>query len=303
MRMRFIPAGLALTAVLAASQAPMVLTRSFWSGPQPESPHLPVEGSSLDFVLRPATAAEGPTLALLAAARLPGPIAETYGARAEGATQIVAVDSATGAVFSRPAEREGSAPLSAIGSRPKASQAGGATVDSIEVWFNADLRSHLDLPPEAKAYSVFLWLDEMTSPLHLADLPASGQPSTPSAPAGYTSGIHFRKSSLSPRSPQHGLALRASHNATATIHGVLDLCGISSPDLIVTVLALDSGTRQLSSRSFRAHLRDLKASGGAFDFDSSAFFTLPKSTDKNAPGKLFIAVVVPHVISNVVAVP
>ena len=232
MRMRFIPAGLALTAVLAASQAPMVLTRSFWSGPQPESPHLPVEGSSLDFVLRPATAAEGPTLALLAAARLPGPIAETYGARAEGATQIVAVDSATGAVFSRPAEREGSAPLSAIGSRPKASQAGGATVDSIEVWFNADLRSHLDLPPEAKTYSVFLWLDEMTSPLHLADLPASGQPSTPSAPAGYDVRNSF------PKEQPFAQVAAARTGACASVITppppstvCVDLCGISVPRL------------------------------------------------------------------------
>lgn len=286
-----------LSAALAASQAPMVLSRSFWSGPQPESPPLPTDGSSLDFVLRPATADGAPTLALLASARLPGPIAENYGARAGGATQIVAVDSATGAVFSRAAERAGSAPLPAVaGSRPKAAHA-GATVDSIEVWFNADLRSHLELSPSAKTYSVFLWLDEMTSPVHLAQMPASGPVSTTaSAPAAGSEGFHLRKSRLTPHPPEHGLALRANHNGI--IYGVFDTSAISESNFILTLLALDSGTRQLSSRSFRVSLPDLKASGGDFDFDSSALFSVPK----RGQGKLFLVGVAAQALSNVVAV-
>jgi len=299
--MRFLLAQLVLAALVTASQTPTVLTRSFWSGPEPESPRLPAEGFSLDFALRPATSATGPTLELLASARLPGPIAEIYGARAEGATQVVAVDSATGAVFSRPAEREGAAPLSAvIGSRPRASRTSGATIDSIEVWFNADLRSHLGLPPEAETYSVFLWLDEMTSPLRLARVPASGEPPSHASPPVIASGIHFRNSRLSPHPPEGGLVLRtgsASH-PSAIIYGAADIKGLSSPNLILTVLALDSSTRQLSWRTFLVSLRDLKASGGAFEFEPAAFFRLPKG----GQGRLFLAAVVPQALSNVVAV-
>lgn len=293
-------AWLALTAVLAASQAPMVLTQAFWSGQQPESPRLPAAGPSLDFVLRPATGAGVPTLALLAAARMPGPIAEAYGARAPGATQIVAVDSATGAVFSRPAEREGSAPFADVGPRRKEPHAGGATIDSIEVWFNADLRSHLDLPSDAKTYSVFLWVDQMTSPLRLARLPASGKPATPaSPPAIETKGLHFRKSRLSPKPPDRGLALRVSRNAT--IYGAVDTSGISEPSFILTVLALDSSTRELSSRSLRVSSQHLKSSAGAFDFDFSALFPPPQST-RGGRAAFFVAVVIPCALSNVVAV-
>jgi hypothetical protein len=293
--MRCLTAGLALSAVLAASQAPMVLTRSFWSGRQPESPPLPAEGSSLDFVLRPATAAGASTVALLASARLPRPIAETYGARAPGATQIVAVDAATGAVFSHAAEREGSAPLPAsTGSRPKAAQSGDATVASIEVWFNADLRSHLELPSEARTYSVFLWLDDMTSPVHLAKLPASGSAS--GAPLAIDrTGLQLRKSGFSPRPPEHGLALRT--NRDGIVYGAVDASGISDA-FILTVLALDSGTRELASRSFRVSLQDLRASGGAFDFVPSTFFRLPK----RGKGRLFVVGLAAEAISNVVIV-
>ena len=296
--MRCLMTGLVLSAVLAASQAPMVLTRSFWSGPQPESPPLPAEGSSLDFALRPAMATGAPTVALLASARLPGPIAEAYGARAPGATQIVAVDAATGAVFSHVAEREKSAPLPAYtGSRPKAAQSGDATVASIEVWFNADLRSHLQLPPEERAYSVFLWLDEMTSPVHLAHMPASGSASTTGVPPVVDlAGLQLRKSGFSPRLRERGFVLRAGRNGI--VYGAVDASGISDASVILTVLALDSETRELSSRSFRVSLPDLRGSGGDFDFVPSTLFHLPKRSKE----KFFLVGVAAEAISNVVVV-
>jgi hypothetical protein len=67
---------------------------------------------------------------------------------------------------------------------------------------------------------------------------------------------------------------------------------------MLTVLTLDSITRQLAWRSFQLKLRDLQGSGGAFDFDASAASSLPKT----GSGKLFVMAVIPQALSNVVTI-
>ncbi len=294
---------LVVTVVLAflsaAQQSPPSLTASFWSGPQPGSPKLPESGTGLDFALQPATSADGkPTLALMAGGRLSERQADVYGARVGGATHIVAINAASGDVFSQSAERPGAAPLPSIRNRhSETSQTAKATVDSIEIWFNADLRSHLGLPPQAETYRVFLWLDEMTSPLHIAELPAAGAASgSSSAPALDSAGIRFQRSRCSPRARQHALMLRLGtgrHNGI--VYGAADPRDLIASDSLWTMLALDVTTHQLFHHSLKVRKSDLTSSEGCFEFKSS-LLDLPKE----AGGRYLLVAVSPWAISNVV---
>lgn len=134
-------------------------------GPQELSPALPDEGFLLDFVCYPATGASGrASVSLFAAARVSGRYVDIYGGRLEGAIQIVAVDALTGSVYARNGERGKPVPLPlAMNPAPQPPPPGVARSESAEIYFAVDLASHLNLPPRRATYTVFLWLDEMTS--------------------------------------------------------------------------------------------------------------------------------------------
>lgn len=149
----------------------VTITQALWYGSQPQSPLLPAEGAALDFALCQARRGGSLTAALFGAARVPGRHARVYGGRIHGAIQIVAVEWNTGHVYHAPAERPGAAPLAAVMKDPDQTPPGEAAVEGIQSHFNVDLRAHLGLPEVAANYAVFLWLDEMTSPVRLAQVP------------------------------------------------------------------------------------------------------------------------------------
>jgi hypothetical protein len=168
----------------AAAQDAIVIPSALWFGQQPQSPAVP-HPAGLDCALRQARHGNNPAVALFAAARAPARLVQVYGGRLNAAIQIVAVDTATGRVYSRPGERAGAAPLSEVMDRATPSF-GAATVQSADTWLNCDLREHLGLPAVGADYTIFVWLDEMTSPARSTTLPAvSGSRSgpTPLAPS------------------------------------------------------------------------------------------------------------------------
>ncbi len=104
---------------------------------------------------------------LAAAFRVPGRLAGMYGGRITGAIQIVAVDARSGEVHYREAEPRTGIPL--VPRSPEGLMLPSAVSGS----FGVDLAGHLDLPPERRRYHVFLWLDEMVSPVAVVETPGA----------------------------------------------------------------------------------------------------------------------------------
>ncbi len=172
----------------ARAADPIVISRQPWYGVQPQSPALVPGRLSLDFALVPATSPRGSTTALLAAARLPGRFAEIYGGRIEGAVNIVAIDLRTGAVYHNHAERGGTVPLASVMDPDPRPAPGVARFEQIDSYFNVDLRAQLRLPEHGAKYAVFLWLDDMVSPVRVAKLPGPPPSGREERPAAGTSG-------------------------------------------------------------------------------------------------------------------
>jgi hypothetical protein len=267
----------------------IVIARQPWYGVQPQSPALAPGRTSLDFALVPATGPRGATVALLAAARLPGRFAEIYGGRIEGAATIVAIDLRTGAVQINQAEAGGVVPLASVMNPDPKPQPGVAAFEQIDSYFNIDLRTQLRLPPDAARYAVFIWLDDIVSPVRVAKLPGPApQAGAEKAPAGTPPGIHFGQTPRTP-DPAGGIALRSADSrvyaaiAPAARQGKLN------------VLALDFRTRAIARAGFVLPKRE-----AAFDFDPAAL-TGPVPAGAG-PQKTFVLVSIGEFLSPVLVV-
>lgn len=150
-------------------------------GPQELSPALPEEGFLLGFACYPAKRESGdPSASLFASGRVSGRYVDIYGGRLPGAIQIVAVDVETGAAYSRSGEYGTPVPLpAAMDPVPQPPRPGVARAISAEVYFAVDLMSHLNLPRRRATYTVFLWLDEMTSQPQLVEIGAEAGDAVP----------------------------------------------------------------------------------------------------------------------------
>lgn len=214
---------------------------------------------SLDFALVPATSPAGSTTALLASARLPGRFAEIYGGRIEGAVNIVAIDLRTGAVYHNGAERAGAVPLASVMNPNPRPAPGEPRFEQTDNYFNVDLREQLRLPPHGASYAVFLWLDDMVSPVRVAKLPGpppSGQVERPAT--GVPAGIHFGRAAHTP-DPGEGIALAGMGSRVYV--AVADRARQGR----LNILTLDFRTRAVKRLGFALPRR-----GSAFDFDPAA---------------------------------
>ena len=261
-------------------------------GPGAHSPTLPQSGFVLDFAAPPAVNASGEeTVALFAAARLPGRFADIYGGRLEGAVQIVAVDYRTGTAYHNNAEIGHMVPLAAVmDPNPAPPQPGVAYFESTEMHFAVDLRTQLTLPPNAGLYGVFLWLDEMTSSLHEVRIPG-GEPAAP-APQPPFGALNFRKSSQTPLAKGSEVVL---HNSPKDrrVYGAVGGDAKGGP---LTLLALDYRSRLLKSATFPVN--EL-----AFDFDLIELLGDPGwITSTSKPQKAFVLAVSRGFLSRVVVI-
>jgi hypothetical protein len=205
------------------SSVPIALPDTLLYGPQPLSPRLPRDAFALTFTAPPALGPDGKaTVALFGAGRFPGRYAQIYGGRTPTAIEIVAIESRTGQVYHSRAERVDNVPLPVIMKpEPPPPEPGEAVIEAIEAHFGVDLRAHLMLPPETGSYTVFLWLDEMTSGALAVSMPGPPAAPAPAPPSLPLAGFRFVRSAHTPQAPAGGIIL---HRPTAdgTIFGAAD---------------------------------------------------------------------------------
>jgi hypothetical protein len=240
------------------------------------------------FRLAPAHSPESRTLALLGCARLPGRYADVYGGRVSGAIEIVAIGVATGRVYHATAERAGAPPLAGVmHAVPAPPPKGFARAQSMEVWFNADLRGQLGLPPERGEYFVFLWLDEITSQPVRVTLPGTNSANTATSPS-FDNPIGIRWTTAAGRAPSDGISL--SSIADGRVRGEASHAIVKGARFL-NLFVLDYRSRAFVPRTMAAP----QPFGGAFEID-------PNSIPGVAPaaGKRFVMVAAGGVVSNVV---
>lgn len=262
------------------------ITSPTWPGPQPGSPALPATGFGLRFHLVPAHSHDSRTLALLGAARLPGRFADIYGGRVAGAIQIVAIAAATGRVYHATAEEAGPEPVAAVmDPDPAPPPKGIARTESMQVWFNADLRGQLGLPPESGAYSVFLWLDDIASQPARAMMP--GPIAATAAPRSFDhpAGVNW----TTPISPARPTGISLSSAPGGRIRGELSPAILKSARFL-NLLVLDYRTRAFTARTIAAP----QSFGGAFEVDIDSL-----AGAAPAAGKRFVIAAAGGVMSNV----
>lgn len=275
------------SAVAGTAAQELTIEKQPWYGAQPQSPSLAPERSGLDFALAPAAGTKGPTVALLGAARLPALYGAIYGARIAGAVRIVAIDLRTGDIYVNNAEPRDLPPLSNV-MKPGAQPPPGA--EPADSYFNVDLRAQLRLPPHSARYAVFLWLDEMVSPVRVAQLPG---PVLDSNPAIETTdperaGILFGRAAESPTAAK-GIALRSSGQRI-----YVDVASDARQGKL-NVLALDFRSRVTRWLSFALPRRQ-----GTFSFDPSMLGG--RTPDASGPEKAFFVVSIGKSLSEVLTV-
>jgi len=252
-------AGLPAASPAAASPAAadvLVMEQQPSSGIQPQSPRMAPGRSGLDFALLPATGFKGPTVALLGLARVPGRYAAAYRERIAGALLVVAVDLRSGAIFQANAEPRNAVPLSTLlNADPPATAEGAGWVDT---YFNLDLRVQLGLPDWGGKYAVFVWLDDLVSPVQIAKIPGEASTERPSKTVNRpVPGIHLGETPWK-SGIKEGIEL---HGEGSRVYGVV-APGANSGTL--RILSLDFRSRTLVSMVLALPKRE-----NAFDFDLS----------------------------------
>jgi hypothetical protein len=296
------------------SSSPFIISGTPVYGPRPESPPLDPDTFALDFTPRPALSQAGPaTVAVFAGGVLPGRYGEIYGGRVAGALQIVAIELRSGRVSHRNAERGHTVPLSAaMEPAPAPPAPDEAELESLETYFAVDLRAHLGLPPTAASYGVFLWLDEMTSPVRVVQLPGPEGAQTPVLPgAGVTDeGFQFRRTEGTP--PAAGVEIVLQQRSVAP--GAIRIYGTAAPALLATapqapgsdyftVLALDYRSRSLKWWSYLVPEYARLARDLAFDFDLLTLLGGPGWLDATKPPrKAFVLASARGALSRVLTV-
>jgi hypothetical protein len=192
---------------------------------------------------------------------------------------------------------------------PTPARPGVAQTAFVEFNFNVDLRAQLSLPKEEARYAVFLWLDEMTSPVQIVDLPGPKAEasaleklqSAPSAPESFS----FRKTESSP-DPKNSEIVLAQKGVTR-VYGAVNPSLFSSQKKEtgehLTVLALDYMSRRLKWRSAAIPEEILQKRECYFDFD---LFNLSGDFEEDAKArpyrKIFLLVHTRGALSDVLTV-
>lgn len=267
-------------------------------GPKPQSPDASGDDPLLAFNLLPATSERGePTVALFAAAKVAGRMADVYGGRAAGAIEIVAVDLSTGEIFHNRGERGHAAPISAVmHPDPSPPKPGAARIDSIEIYFAIDLRAHLNLPSRSAFYSVFLWLDEMTSVVQTVQVPGSVENNAGNA--GPSNAVRFVPVTGKPAGPPNGIILQES---AGLFRGEIGAVALSKPApsgrKYLALFALDYRSREFASLSAEVNPG---SPGVAFQFSRPNLFNGPGWLDApSGSRKVFVVAACGEVLSPV----
>jgi hypothetical protein len=255
--------------------------KTVWYDLGPEVPAIPDGAFGLLFALAPRPGEPGRPL-LHGAFSVPGRYELLYGSRLPGATEIVAIDRRTGRVFREVGEN---GHLSAPPWKTRTPDLSRKPLLAFSGNFSVDLVPHLGLPPAT--YSLFLWLDDLTSAVQ--DLDVGPPPGAP-APGG---AIRFARGSAGVPGASAAIELVAEHGAVA---GRVRCPGPVATDTPLTVLALCHATRAVG---WRAEVVPRALGQAEWRFRAALSKVLP---DERAPGPVSVLAFFDGSLSNALTI-
>jgi|GEM_PF-2662297 len=236
------------------------ILESPWYTQGADSPEIRSPAFGLKIALVPASRDGNATVGLLGAYRLQGRFSHMYGTRIPGVTCLVARNADTGLVFFGNAEVPHTVPIETVidpDARPV--DDGEPKLVAVDGFFNIDLADQLGLPPEKATYSVFGWLDEVTTDVATVDMPENKSRHKMSGPAvGQVREqiVTFGQVDDSPKPGRLPITLRFVAGGVevggGTIHGAVapailpkELPKKDEPPTYVTLMACGQRTREL----------------------------------------------------------
>jgi len=180
----------------------------------------------LDFNAQPAEGPEGPTVALLGRYRVGSPHLDYYGGQMPRPVWVVAVNAQSGEIYMQQCVEDERPPVRVVASDREA-EAQGRGTEFQSGCFNVDLGAQAMLPREAATYRVFLWLDDLVSPIKVAQIPENRKRRESGLPSSRRPSelVEFGAFPGAPAAAGSAMALAAS-----TQPGDRTICGVWSPD-------------------------------------------------------------------------
>ncbi|QRN97431.1 hypothetical protein JRI60_52310 [Archangium violaceum] len=288
---------------------------TLWYDPQPSSPKFTQAFANLAFTLQPGQSANGPSVALLGVYELGWPYTELYGEQLPKPVTVVAIHSTSGQVFLsdlNPAieDEEEDAILPLMSDEDAAGPGPARNALRESGYFNVDLCALLNLPPDQAYYQVFLWLDDLVTPIQTVQVPANpARKGTGQSPYEVKNGdlLAFGASPKSPKAVagviRTDLDFQAgkSYRVQGTLPpGALDTppTGGASGSPVLTVLAFDRQSRLYAWNASTAAYGKMKSSAAPyFNFDPFRLISQPRS-----PENIYVVTVLGNVRNEVLVI-
>lgn len=236
------------------------IVESPWYTQEADSPEIRSTAFGLQIAFAPAVNGDAKTVALLGSYRLQGRYSDMYGTRIPGVIALVARNADTGLVFFGNAEVAHTVPIeTVIDPDAKPVDNDEPKLVAVDGFFNVDLADQLGLPPEKASYSVFGWLDEVTTDVTAVDMPENKSRHKMSGPGvGQVRAqiVAFGQVDDSPKPGRQPIALRFVADSAGAgggmIHGAVapailpkELPKKDEPPTYVTLMAYGQRTREL----------------------------------------------------------
>jgi len=178
-------------------EQPYMVKETLWYEKMPFSPERP-ETAGLFFNFVDAGSLSGSTIVIAAVYRVGSPVTDYYGGQLPRPIRVIAVEESTGNVYQADLTEPDHPPVRVLVA-DRVVEEGGADGSFETAYFNFDLATLLKLPGSAGRYQVFLWLDELVSPVRTIDVPVNwsrgeGQPVT----SGPFTAIKFASAAAAP---------------------------------------------------------------------------------------------------------
>lgn len=264
---------------------PIQVTYPVWYDRTDASPEISLDAYvSLEFGLAPGVSPLGTTVVLSASYVFGWPYTELYGSQLPAPVVVVAIEAASGKVYmadlnvTYPYQTE--VEISLGMSDQQANQPGPAhNRMRLGGYFNVDLPALLGLPPESGYYQVFLWLDDLVTPIQTIQIPPN------EARRGVVPGLYqvtgsnlvtVRQSSQSPTAKVGEIRTDLDTSSRSLrVYGTLPPGAVQNPPTgsapgnpVLTILAHDRQARSFAWYVATDAYRTMQSQSiGSFDLD------------------------------------
>ena len=147
---------------------PIKVPSQIWGDELPSTPQLSGDSDELKFEVVPGENIQGATVVLSCSYVVFNPTLDYYGGQLPSPIHVVAFNKETGEVYCAPLLEPKSPPVRVLIPEDTTPSQSGSSQGAA---FNIDLTVQLGLPSQEASYKVFLWLDQLLSPVATVDVP------------------------------------------------------------------------------------------------------------------------------------